>query len=83
MECVALIILSYGGFPDILVFMENFFSKIKISKIVKEIANDKSQMLKKPGLFYRESDEPRLRNAMYGIYPMVLLQDNRLWKQGI
>ena len=57
-------ILSYGGFPDILVSMENFFSKIKINKIVKEIANDKSRMLKKPGLFYRESDEPRLRKAI-------------------
>lgn len=57
-------ILSYGGLPNILVFLENLFAKSRINKIVKEITHDTSSILKKTGLFYRASDEPRLQEAM-------------------
>ena len=57
-------ILSYNGFPNFVVNVENFLAKIKIKKIVKEILHDTSGMLKKPGLFYRADDEARLKKAI-------------------
>ena len=57
-------ILSYGGFPRIVVQVERYFADIKIKRIVKEIIHNNTRIIKKTGLFYRESNEPRLKKAM-------------------
>lgn len=62
-------ILSYGGFPKLVVNVENFFANRKINKIVKDVLHSRSPIMKKTGLFYKESEEPRLLKAIeaYGI----------------
>lgn len=57
-------ILAYGAFPRIMISIENFFAKKKVKKVVKDIKNNSSHILKNTGLFYRESDEPRLQKAI-------------------
>ena len=57
-------ILGYSGFPKVLVAIEVLLSKIKISRIVKEIKYDKRRMMKRPGMFYKVADESRLQEAI-------------------
>lgn len=57
-------ILGYGGFPNFFVEIEILLSKIKIGKIVKEIKQDKRRTMKRPGMFYKVSDEARLQQAI-------------------
>ncbi|MDD5935451.1 MAG: EFR1 family ferrodoxin [Clostridiales bacterium] len=57
-------ILSYGGLPRIVVQVERFFADKKIKRIVKAIVHNNARMLNRPGLFYRKSDEPRLKKAI-------------------
>lgn len=57
-------ILSYGAFPRWMISFENFLAKRKVEKIADDIRNGRGKLFKKTGIFYKESSEPRLQEAI-------------------
>ena len=57
-------ILSYNAFPEILIKLEYFLAKRKIKKIANDIRKGNEKKLNKTGIFYKESSEPRLQDAI-------------------
>lgn len=65
-------IFKYNGFPEIVINLEMFFAKRKISQIAKLIIAGKKHVYRYTGLFYRKSDEPRLKEAITNYHQIGL-----------